>query len=78
VKADARSDQANRRTYRIAEEVERMRECMNRASRIVLDGFTLRVDHQIASWPDRYMDEDGEAHWNQLMKYLALCEEEEK
>jgi DNA polymerase I len=43
--------------YRIAEEVERMRECMNRASRIVLDGFVLKVDHEITAWPDRYMDE---------------------
>jgi DNA polymerase-1 len=61
-------------SYRIGEEVERMRECMNRASRIVLDGFTVRVDHQIATWPDRYMDEDGEAHWSLLMECLARCE----
>jgi DNA polymerase I len=64
-------------TYRIAEEVERMRECMNRASRIVLDGFTLRVDHEITSWPDRYMDDAGAAHWNLLMGYLKRCEEGE-
>jgi hypothetical protein len=60
--------------YRIGEEVERMRTCMDRASRAVLGGFTVKVDHKIVTWPDRYMDEDGEEHWNQLMNYLERCE----
>jgi hypothetical protein len=60
--------------YRVGEEVERMRACMDRASRAVLGGFAVKVDHKITTWPDRYMDEDGEVHWNQLMKYLERCE----
>jgi hypothetical protein len=47
---------------------------MDRASRAVLGGFTVKVDHKITTWPDRYMDEDGEEHWNHLMKYLERCE----
>jgi hypothetical protein len=53
--------------YRIGEEVERMRACMDRASRAVLGGFTVKVDHKIVTWPDRYMDEDGDEHWNQML-----------
>jgi DNA polymerase-1 len=37
------------------------RECMRRASRIVLDGFELRTEAKVFRYPDRYREEDERA-----------------
>jgi DNA polymerase I-like protein with 3'-5' exonuclease and polymerase domains len=39
------------------------RECMRRASEIVLDGFSLDTDSEVIAYPDRYSDERGETMW---------------
>jgi hypothetical protein len=53
----------------IEQETTRMRECLSRASRIVLDpdgalcGFELRTDAKIVRHPERYADPRGERMW---------------
>jgi hypothetical protein len=53
----------------IEQETVRMRECLSRASRIVLDpdgalgGFELRTDAKIVRYPERYVDPRGERMW---------------
>jgi hypothetical protein len=47
---------------------------MAEASRVVLDGFELRSDVEIVSWPDRYLDSRGEKMWNTIMTILAEME----
>ena len=58
-----------------ADEIDRVvavtQAAMAEASRIVLDGFELRTDVKIVSWPDRYMDSHGEKMWEIVMGILA-------
>ena len=62
---EARSDQ-------IDSEVVKLKECMSEASEAVLgDGKVCRVDADIVRYPDRYMDEHGQAMWDQIMDLLA-------
>jgi DNA polymerase family A len=56
---------------RIEIEVERMKECMVRASAIVLGGFELRADASIVRYPDRYMDPRGAVMWARVMELVA-------
>jgi DNA polymerase I-like protein with 3'-5' exonuclease and polymerase domains len=61
---------------RIEADVALARECMRRASRIVLnsdaDGpHELRTDAKIVKYPDRYMDKRGEEVWNDVLGRLA-------
>jgi DNA polymerase I len=50
-------------------------ECaMAEASRLVLDGFTLRTDAKIVRYPDRYVDDRGVTMWNRVMKLLNELE----
>ena len=47
-------------TAEINEGVSRLTECMREASEAVLgDGKACRVDADIVTYPDRYMDENG-------------------
>ena len=56
----------------IDSEVVRLKECMSEASEAVLgDGKVCRVDADIVRYPDRYMDEHGQAMWDQIMDLLA-------
>jgi DNA polymerase-1 len=49
-------------------EVERARAIMGEASRIVLGGFEIGTDAAIVRYPDRYVDEAGEAFWNTVTR----------
>ena len=50
--------------------IERMRDAMQEASRIVLSGFELRTDTVVVKHPDRYMDERGTTMWNRVTALL--------
>lgn len=43
---------------------------MEEASKLVLDGFKLRSDVDVFSYPDRYMDPRGKDMWNKVMKFV--------
>jgi DNA polymerase family A len=52
-------------------DIERMRECMTRASKIVLNGFELRTEFTAFRYPDRFMDETrGREFWELVMSLL--------
>jgi DNA polymerase I-like protein with 3'-5' exonuclease and polymerase domains len=55
-----------------------MRNCMNRASRLVLDGVEVKVKNHPVRWPDRYMDDRVEAKdmWRDAMGHLVAIERE--
>ena len=56
-------------------EVSRLKACMFEASEAVLgDGRACRVDADIVRYPDRYMDEDGQDMWDQIMRLLEQTE----
>jgi len=59
---------------RLDEDIERMRACMAKASRIVLDGFELRTDANIVRHPDRYRDLRGRLMWDRVMRLIAARE----
>ena len=52
-------------------EVERTKEIMRDASRIVLGGFALSSDPKIVKYPDRYMDDRGVEMWNRVMRIMG-------
>ena len=57
---------------RIDSDVARLKACMAEASQAVLgDGKVCRIDADIIRYPDRYMDEHGQAMWDQIMRLLA-------
>ncbi len=69
-------------------DVGRMRDCMAKASSVVLDGFELRTDcpdefdeagnpnpfPQIIRYPRRYMDARGAVMWDRVNRLVAQCE----
>jgi hypothetical protein len=55
-------------------EVERMRACMAKASRAVLNGFELRTDAHVVRHPDRYQDPRGTLMWDRVMRLIAARE----
>jgi DNA polymerase I len=59
---------------RLDEDIKRMRACMAKASRIVLDGFELRTDVNIVRHPDRYHDPRGRLMWDRVMRLIAARE----
>jgi DNA polymerase I-like protein with 3'-5' exonuclease and polymerase domains len=56
-------------------EIERMRAAMAKASRVVLDGFELRVDAHPVRHPDRYRDKRGAVMWERVMRLITECEQ---
>src|SRR5262249_32546892 len=46
------------------------RQAMDRASQLVLAGFTLRTDYEVIPWPERYRDARGAAFFDELMSRL--------
>ena len=59
-------------TAEINEGVSRLTECMREASEAVLgDGKVCRVDADIVTYPDRYMDENGKDMWKKITGILA-------
>jgi hypothetical protein len=59
---------------RLDADIERMRACMAKASRIVLDGFELRTDVHPVRYPDRYRDPRGTVMWERVMRLIAARE----
>jgi DNA polymerase I len=55
---------------RLDDHVAAMRELMTRAGRSVTGGVDVRTDTQVVRYPDRYMDERGEAMWAKVMALL--------
>jgi DNA polymerase I-like protein with 3'-5' exonuclease and polymerase domains len=53
-----------------------LEECMIEASRIILDGFALRVDTKIIAYPEHYTDSRGDTMWRVLMALLKAIERE--
>ena len=59
-------------TAEIYEGVSRLTACMREASEAVLgDGKVCRVDADIVTYPDRYMDENGKNIWEKITGILA-------
>ena len=59
-------------TADINEGVLRLTECMREASEAVLgDGKVCRVDADIVTYPDRYMDENGKDMWEKITGILT-------
>ena len=50
--------------------VAKTKAAMGRASRLILDGFELRVGETLVRWADRYMDERGAETWARIMGLL--------
>ena len=59
---------------RLAEDVERMRACWAKASRVVLDGFELRTEATLVRHPHRYQDPRGTLMWNRVMRLITARE----
>jgi hypothetical protein len=55
----------------IQDQVETMRQIMEKASRAVTGVLTVRVDHKIVRWPARYMDKRGKVMWDRVTGILA-------
>jgi DNA polymerase-1 len=47
---------------------------MTKASRVILNGFELRVEAKTVRWPNRYMDERGAETWGRIMGLLDEIE----
>jgi hypothetical protein len=58
-------------TVDIQDAVRTTQNCMAEASRLVLDGFPLKSDAHVVTWPDRYMDKRGQATWATMCGVLA-------
>jgi DNA polymerase I len=54
----------------IGDHVERTRELMTEAGRIVLGGFALRTDAAVISYPGRYADKRGARMWTEVAALL--------
>ena len=59
---------------RLDADIEAMRACMAKASRIVLDGFELRTDVHLVRYPDHYTDPRGTVMWDRVMRLIAARE----
>ena len=59
---------------RLNADIERTRAAMAEASRVVLDGFELRTDVHVFSYPDRYADKRGAEMWQRVMALLNEAE----
>lgn len=51
--------------------VEATQAAMAEASRVVLDGFELRSDANVVTWPDRYMDPRGVTMWETVTELIS-------
>ena len=59
---------------RLDYDVARTQALMVEASKIVLDGFSLRSDTKLVRYPERYVDERGVAMWDSVMALLGEAE----
>lgn len=53
--------------------VRKTQDLMERAGKIVLDGFPLRSDVEIIRYPDRYTDPRGVEMWNRVCRHLGVA-----
>jgi hypothetical protein len=51
-------------------DIAAMRQMMNHAARLVLDGASVRTDVELTSWPGRYVDERGARMWGMVTELL--------
>ncbi len=51
------------------------KDCMTKASEIVLDGFSLDSDVRILTYPERFLDEDSQPFWDQVMTLMTRAKE---
>lgn len=51
--------------------IEVTKQCMRKASSIILNGFELNSDVDIVRYPDRYMDKRGEKMWDSIWETIA-------
>lgn len=61
----------------IQDVISTTRDCMRRASEIVLDGFPLDTDFEVVTYPERYSDERGKTMWEAVSELIgnpAPCE----
>jgi hypothetical protein len=59
----------------IDEVVRQAQTLMEEASRVVLDGFTIRTEAKVIRFPDRYMDKRGVAMWDAVSKLIGGFDE---
>lgn len=55
----------------IDEVTRKTQDLMEEASRIVLDGFTIRTEAKIVCYPERYMDDRGKRMWDKVTGLLT-------
>jgi hypothetical protein len=48
---------------------------MEEASRLVLDGFTIRTEAKIIRYPDRFMDGRGMSMWSAVSELVGGLDE---
>jgi hypothetical protein len=56
---------------RLEHDIDRMRACMARASKLILNGFEIRTDVSRTLYPDRYHDPRGVRMWNVVMELIT-------
>jgi hypothetical protein len=56
-----------------AEDIQTAKEAMQEASRMVLGGFTVRVDEKSFTYPQRFMEERGDGMWTHVLGLLNQC-----
>jgi DNA polymerase I len=56
--------------HALDEAVAKTKAAMVKASRVVLDGFELRVEDKTVCWPNRYMDKRGAETWARILGLL--------
>ncbi len=59
---------------RIEQAMIETKACMNEASRIVLDGMEVKVDHKVVTYPNRFWDKRGVTMFEKVMKLLGDVE----
>jgi len=55
---------------RLDEDVAAMQKMMSKAGQAVTGGLDVRTDADVIRWPQRYMDERGEAMWRRVIHLL--------
>jgi DNA polymerase family A len=58
-------------TSRFAEDKAKTLAAMEEASRLVLGGFTLRIEEVSVSWPHNFADKDGAPMWAEIQRLMA-------
>jgi DNA polymerase I-like protein with 3'-5' exonuclease and polymerase domains len=59
----------------IDEVVSQAQASMEEASRVVLDGFTIRTEAKVIRFPERYTDKRGVAMWDAVSKLIGGFDE---